>query len=68
MELLNSRVARFFLVQHTKTGKIYQMALKIYQMAVRKDQMAKKYIGRPTSSIARPCKIYTNCDFGIVFF
>jgi hypothetical protein len=29
-----SRVARFFSVQHTKTGKIYQMSIKCtYQLA-----------------------------------
>jgi hypothetical protein len=26
-----NRVARFFLVQHTKTGKIYQMVIKYFQ-------------------------------------
>jgi hypothetical protein len=29
-----SRVARFFLVQHTKTGKIYKNDHKIHQMAI----------------------------------
>jgi hypothetical protein len=32
--LITLRVARFFMVQHTKTGKFYQMATKyIYQIA-----------------------------------
>jgi hypothetical protein len=32
--LCMTRVARFFLVQHTKTGKIDQKYHKIYQMAI----------------------------------
>jgi hypothetical protein len=31
---IRTRVARFFLVQHTKTGKIYPNYLKLYQMAI----------------------------------
>jgi hypothetical protein len=38
-----SRVARFFLVQHTKTGKIYQNDLKIYQNCLKIYQMALKF-------------------------
>jgi hypothetical protein len=32
---LQFRVARFFLAQHSKTGKIYQNDHKIYEMAVK---------------------------------
>jgi hypothetical protein len=38
---LIGRIARFFLVQHTQTGKIYQMSKKyMYKMSV-------KYVPRP---------------------
>jgi hypothetical protein len=46
---LQARVARFFLVQQTKMGKIYQDRGKIYQMDInipngqRIDQMTIKY-------------------------
>jgi hypothetical protein len=37
------RVARFFLVQRTKTGKIYQITIKyIYQMAVKYNKRTQK--------------------------
>jgi hypothetical protein len=32
---LSTRVARFFLAQHSKTGEIYQNYHKIYQMAIK---------------------------------
>jgi hypothetical protein len=34
-QTLSSRGARFFLVQHTKTGKIYLNDQKIYQVAIK---------------------------------
>jgi hypothetical protein len=70
---LRSRVARFFLVQLTKMGKIIPNDRKIYQMATKYtkwpqtipngskiDQMA---IDVPTSSFGRPSKIFPNWDF-----
>jgi hypothetical protein len=33
--MTDSRVARFFSAQHTKTGKMYQNGGKIYQMPVK---------------------------------
>jgi hypothetical protein len=51
------RVARFFLVQHTKTGENFQMAInyKIYQMA---GKGTKWQWNIPASSIARTSKIW----------
>jgi hypothetical protein len=48
-----SRVARFFLAQHTKTEKIFQMAIKYTRWPQ----------NIPTSAITRPSKIYPNWDF-----
>jgi hypothetical protein len=61
-----SRVARFFSVQHTKTGKLYKNNHKLYQIAIKyticpKNRQNGQKI--PTSSIARPSKIELNCDF-----
>jgi hypothetical protein len=65
-QILTTRVARLFLVQHTKTGKIYQIII-IYPEEPQNipngckiDQMV---INIPTSSIARPSKIDSNWDF-----
>jgi hypothetical protein len=54
---IESRVARFFYVQYTKTGKINH---KINQMAIKYTKWPYKI---PTDSIARPTKIYPNRDF-----
>jgi hypothetical protein len=72
-QALHFRVARFFLVEHTKTGKMYQNNHKIYQIATnytkwpqtklngnKLHQMAKNI---PTLSTAKPSKIYQNRDF-----
>jgi hypothetical protein len=59
-------VARFFLTQYTKTGKIYQIANKlpngheIYQMAV---IYSKWPWNMSTVSIPRATKIYPKWDF-----
>jgi hypothetical protein len=63
---LDVRVARFFLVQYTKTGKMYQngenipKGHKICQLA---GKLTKWPWNIPTSSIASPSKIYPNWDF-----
>jgi hypothetical protein len=63
-----TRVARLFLVQHTKRGKIYQMTTNIpngHKLPIpigRK--ISKRLQNIPTSSVARPSKIYQNWDFG----
>jgi hypothetical protein len=63
------RVARFVLVQHTKTGKTIQNDDKMYQIKYeiknipfghKIDQLANK---KPTSYLARPSKIYPNWEF-----
>jgi hypothetical protein len=65
LEQGESRVARFFLPQYSKTGKIYQMTIRYtkwphnIQYGRKIDQMATKC----TSSIERPSKIYPNSDF-----
>jgi hypothetical protein len=65
---LPTRVARFFLVHDTKTGKNVPHENKMHQMVknikdVRKIfQMAKKYIHFPN---LRPSKIYPKWDFGL---
>jgi hypothetical protein len=61
---VDGRVARLFLTQYTKTGKIYQITTIL--------QMAKKYTKGPynipighkiyKNSILRPSKIYPNWD------
>jgi hypothetical protein len=62
---LHTRFARFFLVQHTKTGNIYQITIKYTKWPPniptgRKiDQMA---INTKTYSIARRSRIYLNWD------
>jgi hypothetical protein len=59
---------RFFSVQHTKKGKIYQITLKYTKRSqnipngCKIDQTA---INLPTSCIAIPSKIYPNWDFWI---
>jgi hypothetical protein len=64
------RVARFFLVKHTKPGKIYHIGNRkipilndktIDQRAVKYTKLPKIFI--PTLSFARPSKIYPN--FGL---
>jgi hypothetical protein len=57
MQVVQGRVARFFLVLHTKTGKIYTAlpqnipnGRKIYKNGCKIDQMSSNI---PTSSIAR---------------
>jgi hypothetical protein len=63
---LHSRVAGFFLVQHTKRGKIHQMTTyntkwpKIYLMVGKLTKLPQNI---PTSSIVRPSKIYPNWNF-----
>jgi hypothetical protein len=61
----SGRVAWFLLVQHTKTGKNipnnHKMATKYTKWLQNKPNGHKIYIR--TSSIARPSKIYPNCDF-----
>jgi hypothetical protein len=62
----SDRVARFFLVQNTKMGKNIPKDHKFHQMDInipfgrKRDKMAIKI---PTSSIARPSKIYPKWDF-----
>jgi hypothetical protein len=56
---VGSRVARFFLVKHTKMGNNYQNNNKIYQMA-KKRNGNKIFQNIPKYSIARPSKIYPN--------
>jgi hypothetical protein len=66
LPIYNRVVARFFFVQHTKTGKIYQMTIKYtkwpqkYKMAVGYTKWPKNI---PTSSIERPYKIYPHWNF-----
>jgi hypothetical protein len=61
-----TRVARFFLVcmyvQHTKTGKIYQMVMKYIPNVEKIDRMAKNV---SSSSIARPSIFF---QIGIFWF
>jgi hypothetical protein len=63
------KVARFFSVQHTKTGKTYQMTIcKIYQMTIKYTKCTQnipngRKIHMYTIFIARPSKIYPNWDF-----
>jgi hypothetical protein len=57
-----ARVARFFFIQNTKTGEIYQMATKLpnghklYHIEV-------IYSNVPTFFVPRPSKFYPNLDF-----
>jgi hypothetical protein len=52
---------QMFVVQHTKTGKnIPKRCHKIYQMATKYIKWPQNV---PTSSIARPSKIYPSKDF-----
>jgi hypothetical protein len=56
----------FFSAQNTKTGKNMPNDHKMYQMAIKIPfgrKIDKKAIKIPTSSTARPCKIYPNCEF-----
>jgi hypothetical protein len=66
--LYKRRVARFFSVQFTSTGKNILNYHKIYQMSIKYIKWTKNIpnvhkIPILTSSIARPTKIYPNCDF-----
>jgi hypothetical protein len=49
------RVARFFMVKYTKTGKIYQITIKYTKW--------KQNRPKWPSSIARPSKTYPNWEF-----
>jgi cytidylate kinase len=57
------RVARLFLVQNTKTGKIYRITTNYtkYPQSTTKDRKSVYKIIQPLS--ARPSKIYPNLDF-----
>jgi hypothetical protein len=62
-ESLFCRVARFFTVQHTQTGKKYAkwpQNVPNIQYSRKLDKMAIKI---PTSSAARPSKVYPKWDF-----
>jgi hypothetical protein len=60
--MLGIRVARFFLAQNTKTRKIHQNDHKIYPISVKYNKRPCPQ-NIPTSSNARPSKIYPNLDF-----
>jgi hypothetical protein len=61
-----TRIARYFLVQHTKNGKKYELTIKYtkWKYKIPKcNKIDQMVINIPTSSIARPSKIYPNWDF-----
>jgi hypothetical protein len=62
--MLATRVARFFVVQHTKTGKNLPNDHKIYKMAIKYAPIYLKILRMskniPTAFIVRPSKIYPN--------
>jgi hypothetical protein len=61
-----TRIARYFLVQHTKNGKKYEWTIKYtkWKYKIPKcNKIDQMVINLPTSSIARPSKIYPNWDF-----
>jgi hypothetical protein len=59
--MVEARVARFFLVQQTKTGKNVPNDQKIHQIAIRFTKMAAKFskwlLTVPTFSIPRLSKV-----------
>jgi hypothetical protein len=62
---MESRVARLFLMQHTKTGKIYlngEIEPNRHKIPLMAGKLTKMAINIPTSSIARTSKIYPNWD------
>jgi hypothetical protein len=60
------KVARFSLVQHTKTGKMYQMTTKNDKYnASNGCKIVPMAINLETFFIPRPSKAYPNWDFGM---
>jgi hypothetical protein len=64
MNFVESRVARFFLVQHTQTGKIHQVT-KIYQMGITFVGIANGHLIYQHLSLQGPSKI---TQIGIFLF
>jgi hypothetical protein len=64
---MGSRVARFFLVQYTETGKICIpitiKCTKLPQNILNGRKTDKRLKNIPTSFISRPSKIYPSRDF-----
>jgi hypothetical protein len=56
---VTTMVAIFYLVQHNKKGKIYQITTKIHNICIPDDHK----IHMLTFSIPKPSKIYPNLDF-----
>jgi hypothetical protein len=63
---LTARVARFLMLQYTKTGKIYQITIKYskWSQNIPNDHnIDQSAINIPTFTIARPSIIYQKRDF-----